>query len=81
MACTCFSVSDDEEEGVVSHDLWVQHQRPRQCNHTCRRANNQCDMQCKKTIMSMYFFIYMIFETRLIFINNNTNNNIEYINR
>ncbi len=29
----------------------------------------------------MYFFIYMIFETRLIFINNNTNNNIEYINR
>ncbi len=45
MACTCFSVSDDEEEGVVRHDLWVQHQRPRQCNHACRRAHDSGSVQ------------------------------------
>lgn len=35
---TCFSASDDEEEGMIGHDLRVQHQRPGQRDHTCRRS-------------------------------------------
>lgn len=31
---TCSSVSDDKEEGVIGHDLWVQHQSPGQGNHS-----------------------------------------------
>lgn len=31
---TCPSISNDEKEGMISHDLWVQHQGPGQGDHT-----------------------------------------------